>query len=59
MTSLRIDQVQKSYEGKQVVHGIDLAIENSEFVVIVGPSGALDGRSFALTQARSSRRLAR
>jgi sn-glycerol 3-phosphate transport system ATP-binding protein len=39
VTTLHVDQVQKSYEGKQVVHGIDLEIEDGEFVVIVGPSG--------------------
>ena len=39
MTSLRVENARKSYEGKEVVHGIDLEIENGEFVVIVGPSG--------------------
>ena len=39
MTSLRVENARKSYEGQEVVHGIDLEIENGEFVVIVGPSG--------------------
>lgn len=39
MASLTIANVKKSYGNTQVVHGVDLNIENGEFVVFVGPSG--------------------
>ena len=40
MAEIRIDKVSKSYgKDKAVVKGIDLVIENGEFVVILGPSG--------------------
>jgi len=31
--------IRKSYDKKEVLHGIDLAFKDGEFVVIVGPSG--------------------
>lgn len=39
MTSLRLQNVKKSYEHVSVIHGIDLTINSGEFVVFVGPSG--------------------
>jgi sn-glycerol 3-phosphate transport system ATP-binding protein len=39
MADLRISDVRKNYDGKQVLHGIDIAIDDGAFVVIVGPSG--------------------
>ena len=39
MAELSISGVKKSYEGKQVLHGVDVEIEPGQFVVIVGPSG--------------------
>nr|WP_314262438.1 sn-glycerol-3-phosphate ABC transporter ATP-binding protein UgpC [uncultured Devosia sp.] len=39
MTDLTITDVKKSYDGKPVLHGIDVAIPDGDFVVIVGPSG--------------------
>jgi sn-glycerol 3-phosphate transport system ATP-binding protein len=39
MTTLALRRLKKVYEGKQVLHGIDLQIADGEFVVIVGPSG--------------------
>ena len=39
MASLTIRDVRKSYGPVQVMHGIDLDIEDGEFVVFVGPSG--------------------
>ncbi|MHA1549735.1 MAG: ABC transporter ATP-binding protein, partial [Alphaproteobacteria bacterium] len=39
MASLTIQDAHKSYGDTQVVHGINLDIEDGEFVVFVGPSG--------------------
>ncbi|SNZ19159.1 ABC transporter ATP-binding protein [Cohaesibacter gelatinilyticus] len=39
MADLTIKQVTKSYGATQVMHGVDLDIEDGEFVVFVGPSG--------------------
>ena len=39
MANLEIKDVKKSYGKTQVIHGVDLKIEDGEFVVFVGPSG--------------------
>jgi multiple sugar transport system ATP-binding protein len=39
MAPLTIRQATKSYGAVEVLHGIDLKIEDGEFVVLVGPSG--------------------
>ena len=39
MASVDIQDVVKAYGGHQVIHGVDLGIEDGEFVVLVGPSG--------------------
>jgi len=39
MAKLDITGVKKSYDGKPVLHGIDVTIPDGHFVVIVGPSG--------------------
>ncbi|MCO6187605.1 ABC transporter ATP-binding protein [Rhizobium sp. L1K21] len=39
MANLQIANARKSYDNKQVLHGIDLHIEDGTFLVIVGPSG--------------------
>lgn len=39
MGGLRIQKAQKSYGAVEVLHGIDLEIDDGEFVVLVGPSG--------------------
>ncbi|KQN77235.1 sn-glycerol-3-phosphate ABC transporter ATP-binding protein UgpC [Devosia sp. Leaf64] len=39
MASVTLSQVRKSYSGFEVVHGIDLAVQSGEFLVLVGPSG--------------------
>ncbi|MFA5580562.1 MAG: sn-glycerol-3-phosphate ABC transporter ATP-binding protein UgpC [Paracoccaceae bacterium] len=39
MARLEIENITKSYDGNQVVHGLNFGIEDGQFVVIVGPSG--------------------
>ena len=39
MAGLNLNQVRKSFGNVDVIHGVDLEIENGEFVVFVGPSG--------------------
>jgi alpha-glucoside transport system ATP-binding protein len=39
MTGLALKNVKKSYGETQVIHGVDLDINQGEFVVFVGPSG--------------------
>ena len=39
MASLQIRNLVKAYGSVEVLHGIDLKIEDGEFVVLVGPSG--------------------
>jgi ABC-type sugar transport system ATPase subunit len=39
MAQIRLEQLKKSYGSVDVVHGINLAIGDGEFLVLVGPSG--------------------
>ncbi|MCR4268338.1 ABC transporter ATP-binding protein [Nitratireductor sp. ZSWI3] len=39
MTALNLQDIHKSYGATKVIHGIDLKIQEGEFVVFVGPSG--------------------
>ena len=39
MASLTISDVHKTYGTQPVLHGIDLTVEDGDFVVFVGPSG--------------------
>ena len=39
MSNLQLTNVKKSYGAVDVIHGVDLTIEDGEFVVFVGPSG--------------------
>jgi sn-glycerol 3-phosphate transport system ATP-binding protein len=39
MATVTLSAVTKSYAGNAVIHGIDCAIADGEFIVIVGPSG--------------------
>ena len=39
MASLTLSNVRKSFGETDIIHGVDLTIENGEFVVFVGPSG--------------------
>ncbi len=39
MASVKIRNVEKSYGSLKVIHGVDIDVEDHEFVVLVGPSG--------------------
>jgi len=39
MASIELREVRKSYQSVEVIHGVDLAIEDGAFTVFVGPSG--------------------
>jgi len=39
MSTINMQQLKKSYEDTQVIHGIDIDIVDGEFIVLVGPSG--------------------
>jgi alpha-glucoside transport system ATP-binding protein len=39
MTGLSLTNIKKSYGDTQVLHGIDLHVDQGEFIVFVGPSG--------------------
>jgi len=39
LATVTLRSVRKSYEGHEVVHGVDLDVADEEFVVLVGPSG--------------------
>ena len=39
MATVTLDNVQKSFGRTEVIHGVDINIEDGEFIVIVGPSG--------------------
>ena len=46
MSGVSLDSIVKAYGAVQVVHGIDLEVQEKEFVVLVGPSGC--GKSTTL-----------
>ncbi|MGV2020267.1 ABC transporter ATP-binding protein [Agrobacterium sp. 22-223-1] len=39
MASIELQNIRKSYGSLPVIHGIDVVIEDGEFIVLVGPSG--------------------
>ncbi|QKV19058.1 ABC transporter ATP-binding protein [Oricola thermophila] len=39
MATVELSAVRKSYGAAEVIHGIDIDIEDGEFVILVGPSG--------------------
>lgn len=39
MASIALQNIRKSYGSLPVIHGIDVTIEDGEFIVLVGPSG--------------------
>lgn len=46
MPTIHLDHLKKSYGNHEVLHGIDLEMEDAEFTVLVGPSGC--GKSTTL-----------
>lgn len=46
MATVNLSKISKAYNGRPTVHGIDLTIEDKEFMVLVGPSGC--GKSTTL-----------
>lgn len=39
MATIKLKKIEKNYGAVKVIHGIDLTIEDGEFVALVGPSG--------------------
>jgi sn-glycerol 3-phosphate transport system ATP-binding protein len=39
MTTIRLDHLKKRFGKTEVIHGVDIDIQDGEFIVIVGPSG--------------------
>ncbi|HEU6441450.1 MAG TPA: ABC transporter ATP-binding protein, partial [Microvirga sp.] len=39
MADLHLENVKKRYGAVEILHGVDLAVADGEFVVLVGPSG--------------------
>ncbi|MBV1866789.1 MAG: ATP-binding cassette domain-containing protein, partial [Marinosulfonomonas sp.] len=39
MATIKLDALKKSFGKVDVIHGVDIDIEDGEFIVIVGPSG--------------------
>ncbi|TCR67919.1 sn-glycerol-3-phosphate ABC transporter ATP-binding protein UgpC [Rhizobium sp. BK376] len=39
MSAVTISNVKKAYGAAQIIHGVDVDIEDGEFVILVGPSG--------------------
>ena len=40
MADVRVRSLHKSFGAAEVLHGLDLDVEDGEFVVLVGPQGA-------------------
>ena len=55
MANIDLKGVKKSYGKLQVIHGVDVAIADGEFIVIVGPSGC--GKSTLLRMVAGLERI--
>ena len=55
MVDIAIESVRKSYGRQEVVHGVDLAVRDGEFLVILGPSGC--GKSTLLRMVAGLERI--
>ena len=47
MATVQIVNVEKSFGTTQVIRGVDIDIQDSEFVILVGPSGSENRRCCA------------
>ena len=43
---IRLEHVSKSFDGHQVLDGLDLTINENEFVTLLGPSGCGDAAPY-------------
>ena len=41
MADVKMTSIYKSFGNTEVIHGVDIEIEDHEFVVFVGPSGCV------------------
>ena len=39
MAEVKMQSIYKQFGTTEVIHGVDLKVDNNEFVVLVGPSG--------------------
>ena len=39
MAEVRMQSIYKQFGNTEVIHGVDLEVDDNEFVVLVGPSG--------------------
>jgi polar amino acid transport system ATP-binding protein len=48
MKMLEVQELKKSFGGRQILDGVDLTVKDGEILCIVGPSGAGKNNAFAL-----------
>jgi len=52
IASVDVTGIRKSFDNLEVLHGVDVAIGDDEFIVLVGPSGC--GKSTLLRMSRTA-----
>ena len=40
MEVLRVSNIKKSFDGSEILHGVDLSLEKGEVLSVIGPSGS-------------------